>query len=245
MQRSHTSGSCGVGFVCTIGGEKSHQIVQWGVEAVTNLTHRGAVGADGKSGDGAGVLTQIPEKLFLKKVEKTEHLFPTSGNLAVGVFFFYGDIEQKVEEVLKRSGATVLGWRDVPTNDRALGESALLTKPRIRHILLDTEGIEQDKKEITLFLARRIIEKHYGSQVYVSSLSSRTIVYKGLLIAPNLGEFYPDLNDPDFESSFCVFHQRFSTNTLPDWKIAQPFRVLAHNGEINTIQGNRNCPVRR
>ncbi|MEW6117588.1 MAG: glutamate synthase large subunit [Nitrospirota bacterium] len=240
MHSARHSGSCGVGFVCHTKGIKSHDIVAWGVEAVKNLTHRGAVGADGKTGDGAGVLTQIPRAFFQKEIDRTGAVLSHRKNLAVGVFFLYEETEARIEAVLKRYHFRILGWRDVPTNDSALGESALTTKPRIRHLLLDTAEVGEERREISLYLARKTIEKEYGTAVYVPSLSAKTIVYKGLLVATHLAEFYPDLESPDFESVFCLFHQRFSTNTLPDWNIAQPFRALAHNGEINTIQGNRN-----
>ncbi len=128
----------------------------------------------------------------------------------------------------------------MPTNDDALGQSALSAKPVIKQLLLDMKGIEKDRRELSLYLAGRAIEKAFGEAIYISSLSSRTIVYKGMLVAPYLDRFYPDLTNEHLESAFCLFHQRFSTNTFPDWTLAQPFRVLAHNGEINTIQGNRN-----
>jgi len=167
--------SCGVGFVCNIRGEKSHQIVQWGIEAVKNLTHRGAVGGDGKTGDGAGIMIEIPKKFF---------------------------------EVC----------------------------------LLDAEKVSEERRELELYLLRRRIEtdKKIKDKVYFASLSSRVMVYKGMLVAPQLDIFYPELKDQRLESSFCLFHQRYSTNTFPNWKLAQPFRYLAHNGEINTILGNRN-----
>ncbi len=261
--------SCGVGFVCNTKGIKSHDVVKWGIEAVKNLTHRGAVGADGKTGDGAGILVQIPKKFFLKEIAKSGCTLSSKDNLAVGVFFFLsnpplppfakggnplnpplkkGDkggffnegFESIIETILKKHGLKTIGWRDVPTDDDALGESALTTKPRIRQLILDAGEIEKEKREQRLYLARRAVEKECGKNVYVPSLSSKTITYKGMLVAPQLDRFYPDLKSEDFVSAFCVFHQRYSTNTFPDWTMAQPFRVLAHNGEINTIQGNRN-----
>lgn len=236
--------SCGVGFVCDIKGRKSHDIVRRGIEAVKNLTHRGAVGADGKTGDGAGILTQIPKRFFLKEIEKSGHRISNIDNLAVGVFFFLSnpgeEIESSIEKILNKYGFKTIGRRDVPTNDDALGQAALFAKPEIRQLLIDSGGVEKEKRELNLYLARRMIEKTYGERVYIPSLSTKTIVYKGMLVAPHLDDFYPDLKNEDFESAFCIFHQRFSTNTFPDWTMAQPFRVLAHNGEINTIQGNRN-----
>ncbi len=234
------SSSCGVGFVCDVSGQRSRQIVAWGIEAVKNLTHRGAVGADGKTGDGAGILTEIPRKFFDMRIRELGLSISDIENLAVGTFLLYGAVEHTIDEVLNRSGFRPMGWRDVPTNNDALGKAALGTKPRIRQLLIDAEAVEYQERELKLFLARKTIEKKSGKDVCVSSISSKTILYKGLLIAPQLDRFYPDLANEDFESAFCIFHQRFSTNTLPEWRLAQPFRVLAHNGEINTLQGNRN-----
>ena len=260
-------GSCGVGFVCNINGTKSHEIVEWGIEAVKNLTHRGAVGADGKTGDGAGVLFQIPRRFFLKELGRLGYEISNIDNLAVGVFFINGNppdypsisnplspplskggkggfsyesIESSIEDILKKYGLRIIGWRDVPTNDDALGKSALSTKPRIRQLLIDAAEVEKEKRELRLYLTRRVIEKKWGDTLYIPSMSSKTVIYKGMLVATNLDRFYLDLRDKEFESAFCIFHQRFSTNTFADWTMAQPFRALAHNGEINTIQGNRN-----
>ena len=236
--------SCGVGFVCDINGNHSNQIVRWGVEAVKNLTHRGAIGGDGKTGDGAGVLTQIPRKFFKKIIDELGYQISDINNLAVGVFFLYEEVEDKVIAEFVKEGVKVLGWREVPTDTDAVGESALKVMPRIKQLLLDMEGIPQEEREVKLYFIRRRIENRLGDEkVYVPSLSSQTIVYKGMLVAPQLDRFYPDLKDPDFESAYCMFHQRYSTNTLPNWRLAQPLRLLAHNGEINTIQGNRNWMI--
>jgi glutamate synthase (NADPH) large chain len=232
--------SCGVGFLCNINGEKSHEIVRLGIEAVKNLTHRGAVGADGKTGDGAGLLFQIPRNFFSGEVERQGSKISDIGALAVGVFFLHGDIEREIEHIFVKRRIRPLGWRTVPTNDEALGKAALSTKPVIKQILLDTADINPVQRELVLYITRRIIEKSFGDAVYISSLSANTIVYKGMLVATHLDRFYPDLSNEDFESAICLFHQRFSTNTFPDWTLAQPFRILAHNGEINTIWGNRN-----
>jgi len=234
------SGSCGVGLICDINGTKDHKIIRWGIEAVRNLTHRGAVGADGKTGDGAGVLFQIPKKFFLREIERLGYRLSHADNLAVGVFFLGDGKEPDIEAAVERFGLKAIGWREVPAVDDALGWAALSTKPKIRQLLIDTVDIEPEKRELQLFLARRLIEKQYGGSAYVVCMSSKVIIYKGMLVASNLDWFYPDLTARDFESSFCIFHQRFSTNTFPEWSLAQPFRVIAHNGEINTIQGNRN-----
>jgi glutamate synthase (NADPH) large chain len=234
------SGSCGVGLVCQIKGIKSRDIVSWGITAVKNLTHRGAVGADGKTGDGSGILTQIPKKFFLKELKERGFRLSDTENLAIGFFFLNAEIESGIQDIVIRYGFRPIGWRDVPINDDAIGQTALATRPVIKQLLIDAEGVEFKKREIGLFLARRVMEKRYGEKVYIPSLSSKTIAYKGMLVAPQLDRFYPDLTREDFESAFCLFHQRFSTNTSPDWGMAQPFRTIAHNGEINTVKGNRN-----
>ncbi|EDP75193.1 glutamate synthase large subunit [Hydrogenivirga sp. 128-5-R1-1] len=236
--------SCGVGFVCNIDGKADNQIVLWGVEAVKNLTHRGAIGGDGKTGDGAGVLTQIPKKFFKKVIDDLGYEISSLDNLAVGVFFLYDNLEDKIVSEFIKEGIKVLGWREVPTDTDAVGESALKVMPTIKQLLLDMEGIPQEQREVKLYLIRKRIENKFGDEkVYIPSLSTREIVYKGMLVAPQLDRFYPDLKDPDYESAYCLFHQRYSTNTLPNWRLAQPLRLSAHNGEINTIQGNRNWMV--
>ncbi|NPB06480.1 MAG: glutamate synthase large subunit [Aquificae bacterium] len=232
--------ACGVGFVCSVRGEESHEILKMGITAVKNLTHRGAVGGDGKTGDGAGVLTAIPKKFFLKELDRLGYKVSAPENLAVGTFFLYGPVEEQIERIFEEEGIKVIGWRDVPVNEDAVGQVALKVMPRIRQLFLDLEGIPESERSLRLFFARRKIEKKYDREVYVPSLSDRTVVYKGMLVAPQLDRFYPDLTDPDYETPFVLFHQRYSTNTLPNWRLAQPLRYLAHNGEINTIQGNRN-----
>jgi len=236
---NNPSSSCGVGFVSSVSGQRNRQIVAWGIEAVKNLTHRGAVGGDGKTGDGAGIVTEIPRKFFSAIIREHSLSISHINNLAVGTLFLYSIVEHEIEEALTRYGFRPMGWRNVPTDDDALGKAALGTKPRIRQLLIDTEGIPSLERERKLFFARKAIEKKLGKDVCIPGISSKTIVYKGLLVAPQLDRFYPDLKNEAFESAFCIFHQRFSTNTLPEWCLAQPFRVLGHNGEINTLQGNR------
>ncbi|RLG10327.1 glutamate synthase subunit alpha, partial [Candidatus Pacearchaeota archaeon] len=234
--------SCGVGFVCDIKNRETHQIVKWGIEAVKNLTHRGAIGGDGKTGDGAGILIHIPKKFFKDYLEKNSLEISDINNLAVGVIFFYKDLRSFVEEYIKKSPFKLIGWREVPIDPSAVGESALEVMPKIFHLLLDAERVEKNRRELELYILRRFIEKDptLEEDVYIVSLSSKTLVYKGMLVAPQLDKFYPELTDERIESSICLFHQRYSTNTFPNWKLAQPFRYLAHNGEINTLQGNRN-----
>ena len=244
--------SCGVGIVAQIQGRPSNEILQLGVTAVSNVTHRGALDADNKTGDGAGITTQIPAAIFLAEAEKLGTRLNDISDLAVGVIFLHsgetGDsLKGKilVEGVLRNRGIGVIGWREVPLNPGALGEKALSTLPDIHHILLKRpEEMDGDAFERALFLARREIEIKAANEdienIYIPSLSSRLISYKGFMAANALPVFYLDLQNPDFETAICLYHQRFSTNTFPTWALAQPFRMLAHNGEINTLKGNRN-----
>ncbi|MGC8753645.1 MAG: glutamate synthase large subunit [Thermosulfidibacteraceae bacterium] len=240
MERLEHS-SCGVGFVCNVKNERSYRIVKWGIEAVKNLTHRGAVGGDGKTGDGAGILIHIPRKFFADFLSEKSLEISDINNLAVGVFFFYRDLRSSVEEYIKGFPFKFIGWREVPVDPSAVGESALKVMPKIFHLLLDTEKVEKEKVELELYFLRRLIEKDslLGKNVYIASLSSKVLVYKGMFVATQLDKFYPELTDERLESSICIFHQRYSTNTFPNWMLAQPFRYLAHNGEINTLRGNR------
>jgi glutamate synthase (ferredoxin) len=244
--------ACGVGFVARLSGQPGHDIVAKAVEAVANLSHRGAVAADGKSGDGSGVLTQIPRRLFAHEAAKLGLRLDDADLLGIGMFFLPasdapGESERTIEEALNSSGLRLLGWRDVPIDADQLGEAARSTLPRIRQTLIGPSGQKRDHHhfEQSLYLARKQMERaaqHAGLMekgFYVASLSSRTLVYKGLFAAQQLPAFYPDLRDPNYESGLAVFHQRYSTNTFPTWQLAQPFRLLAHNGEINTLLGNR------
>lgn len=228
--------SCGVGFICDINGKKSNKIIKYGIEAVKSLTHRGAVGADGKTGDGAGILIQIPYKFFQKEFDKLGYNISDIKNLGVGVLFLKSNDTSKIENITRQMGFKLLGFRDVPINPSTLGKSALDTMPIIKHMFLDLEDVEH--KELSLYFLRKSLEKEL--KIYIPSLSSKTIVYKGMFVAYQIDGFYKDLEDEDMETSICLFHQRYSTNTFPNWNLAQPFRYLAHNGEINTINGNRN-----
>ncbi|WP_038058018.1 glutamate synthase large subunit [Thermodesulfobacterium hydrogeniphilum] len=234
--------ACGVGFVCDINNKESYQIVKWGIEAVKNLTHRGAIGGDGKTGDGAGILINIPKKFFGDYLKENSLEISDINNLAVGAVFLYKDVKNKIEKHINRSPFKLISWREVPIDTSAVGDSALQVMPKIFHLLLDTEKVEKNRVELELYFLRRQIEKDpdLAEKVYIASLSARTLVYKGMLVAPQLDKFYIELRDERIESSICLFHQRYSTNTFPDWTLAQPFRYLAHNGEINTLQGNRN-----
>ena len=246
----HERDGCGVGFVADIGGRPSHDILTRGLEAVAHLDHRGAVSADGKTGDGAGVLTQIPRKLFTRVLEEKGLPAETVERLAVGVLFLPGDdaearetAREIVERAVIQAGLYFLGWRDVPLGRAALGRVARRSCPRIRQVLMARPAdLDEEAFESLLFLTRKRIERRAAAAriepFYIPSLSHRTVVYKGLMTAPQLSAFYPDLADPDYETALTLFHQRYSTNTFPSWTLAQPFRLLAHNGEINTLGAN-------
>ena len=242
--------ACGTGFVANIAGEKSHEIVRQAIRSVCNLTHRGAVAADTQTGDGAGILTQLPVKFFTQEVNGLESRLESTFDLGVGMCFMpvnedsYALCKALVEHAVSRHGLGLLGWRKVPVDMTVIGDSSALTAPRVQQILVKKpRHVGTLEYERQLFLVRKEIEKHLLKtridDFYMCSFSSRTIVYKGLMIATALDKFFPDLQQTSFESAFGIYHQRYSTNTFPTWNLAQPFRMLAHNGEINTIQGNR------
>ncbi len=242
--------ACGVGFVADISGQKSRNIVRRAVRALANLTHRGAMDADAKTGDGAGVLTQIPAKLFARETERLVHRLPDEGDLAVGMIFLpRQDVMANdrcriiVEEAIDHHNLDFIGWRAVPVDESVLGDTAAEMRPDIQQVLIGrAESMSDAEFERTLYLVRKQIERslrrHEIQGCYICSFSNRTVVYKGMMVAPQLSRFYKDLQDPDFETALAIFHQRYSTNTLPTWFLAQPFHCLAHNGEINTLQGN-------
>ncbi|MDA0747355.1 MAG: glutamate synthase large subunit [bacterium] len=244
--------ACGVGFVADISGRKNHRIVQGAVQALANLTHRGAMDADAKTGDGAGVLTQIPEKLFAREAEGLQFRLPEGDGLAVGMIFLprWDAVANDrcrivIEEAIDHYDLVLVGWRPVPVDESVLGDKAAEMKPDIQQVLVQRgEGMSDAEFERGLYLVRRQIERsvrrHGIEDCYICSFSNRTIVYKGMMVAPQVSRFYKDLQDPDFEAAFAIFHQRYSTNTMPNWFMAQPFRCLAHNGEINTLRGNVN-----
>ena len=241
--------ACGIGFVARIDGRPEHAILAMALEALSNLEHRGAVADDAKTGDGAGVLTQLPRELLLRELRQ-HGVAADPADLALGMFFLpvaeeaYRASCTIVAQALGERGIALLAWRDVPIKLEALGQRALDAMPRIRQaILARPAGLADVAFERTLFLARKAMEQTFTAQglsAYVPSLSSRTVVYKGLLLGTNLADFYLDLRDPDYVTALTVYHQRYSTNTFPTWERAQPFRMLSHNGEINTVQGNAN-----
>ena len=244
--------SCGVGFVVSLDGSPSRQVVQNGIDALKAVWHRGAVDADGKTGDGAGIHVQIPVPFFYDQIRRTGHEPDQEKLIAVGQVFLprtdFGAQERCrtiVESEVIRMGHYIYGWRHVPVNTSVLGEKANATRPEIEQILIRNEkGLSQVEFERELYIIRRRIERaalQAGVQgLYFCSLSCRSIIYKGMMLAEQVAEFYPDLKDERFESAFAIYHQRYSTNTFPQWWLAQPFRMLAHNGEINTLKGNLN-----
>ncbi len=245
--------SCGVGFIANIKGNKGHDIVEKGLNILLNLSHRGATGCDEKTGDGAGILTQIPHTFFKSKCKEYNIDLPDEGNYAVGMVFLPRESDEDLkcegifESVLKDEGLKLLGWRDVEVDRNAIGDIAKGSEPLIKQIFIDREDYSLDEFETKLYVVIKVVEKliresdmYNKGYFYVSSLSSKVVIYKGLLLAHQIGNFYKDLQDPSFESALALVHQRYSTNTFPTWDLAQPFRYIAHNGEINTIRGNRN-----
>ena len=245
--------ACGIGFVANIKGRASHKIIEQGVEVLVNLTHRGACGCDPETGDGAGLLLQIPHGFFLKQAAALGFSLPGPGEYGVGMIFVAPDhaktrrAQQMVEEVIHAEGLRLLAWRRVPTNAKAIGWLARESEPHVYQVFIaqaDGPQLSGDAFERKLFITRKRTEQEARNQrlerFYPVSISSRTICYKGLLLAPQIFDYYPDLGDSDFQSAVALIHQRFSTNTFPTWERAQPFRYLAHNGEINTVRGNAN-----
>ncbi|MCU7929833.1 MAG: glutamate synthase large subunit [Candidatus Thiodiazotropha sp. (ex Codakia rugifera)] len=244
--------ACGVGFVANIKGEKSHQTIQQGLEILDRLTHRGAVGADPKAGDGAGILLQIPDAFYRGVVDFD---LPAEGEYAIGMVFLpqnsasRAECEETIEALVTAEGQQLIGWRNVPVENSGLGYSVIPTEPQVRQIFVarGANCADQNAFERKLFVIRKQIENKIrqaemegGSSFYFTSFSSRTIVYKGMLLADQVGDYYLDLRDERMVSALALVHQRFSTNTFPTWDLAHPFRMIAHNGEINTLRGNVN-----
>ncbi|MGH1454827.1 MAG: glutamate synthase large subunit [Paracoccaceae bacterium] len=244
--------NCGVGLVVSIDGLPSRKVVENGISALKAIWHRGAVDADGKTGDGAGIHLQIPVPFFYDQIKRTGHEPRKDQLMAVGQVFLprtnFGAQEKCrtiVETEVLRMGYYIYGWRHVPVETECLGDKANATRPEIEQIILsNAKGVDEETFERELYVIRRRIEKAAAAagivDLYMCSLSCRSIIYKGMMLAEQVAEFYPDLKDERFESAFAIYHQRYSTNTFPQWWLAQPFRMLAHNGEINTIKGNTN-----
>ena len=246
--------ACGVGFVAHIKGQKSHAIIRQGLQILENLTHRGAVGADPLAGDGAGLLMQIPDAFLREELALQDIELPPEGGYGVGMIFLPQDpqtraaCEALIESTIAEEGQVLLGWRDVPVDGSGLGESVRRVEPVIRQVFVaGAEDLEPDAFERKLFVIRKVVENRVRAsdwsgreQFYIPSFSSRTIVYKGMLLANQVDAFYQDLKDERVVSALALVHQRFSTNTFPSWDLAHPFRMIAHNGEINTLRGNVN-----
>ena len=244
--------ACGVGMVASTDGKKSRKIVDYGIEALKAIWHRGAVDADGKSGDGAGIQLEIAPDFFKEKIIATGHDPDPTKRICVGMIFLprtnYSDQEkcrEIIESVLLEENFYIYGWRQVPVNPKVLGKTADQNRPEIAQVIFKkNEEMQTNDLERELFVSRKKIEKlareNQLKEFYICSFSSRSIVYKGMFLAESLADFYPDLNNKNLTSRFAIFHQRYSTNTFPSWDLAQPFRTLAHNGEINTLKGNIN-----
>lgn len=244
--------NCGFGLIAHLKGKPSHKLLQTAIESLTCMTHRGGIAADGKTGDGCGLLIQKPDS-FLRKIAADDLGFTLSETYGVGSVQLSQDQEkcqraqQILEEELAREGLKNVKWREVPTDASCLGPIALESLPQFYQILVNSEDLTEQQLNAKLFFARRRTElrMEQDEEFYVASLSCKVLSYKGLMMPVDMPSFYLDLANPDLETAICVFHQRFSTNTLPKWPLAQPFRMLAHNGEINTIMGNRNWSVAR
>ena len=248
--------ACGVGFVAHIKGEKSHAIVQQGLKILENLDHRGAVGADKLMGDGAGILIQLPDALYREEMGKQGVELPPPGEYGVGMIFLPKEhasrlaCEQEMERAIKAEGQVLLGWRDVPVNrDMPMSPNVRAKEPVLRQVFIGrgNDVIVQDALERKLYVIRKTasaniqrLKLKHSKEYYVPSMSSRTVIYKGLLLADQVGTYYLDLQDPRCVSALGLVHQRFSTNTFPEWPLAHPYRYIAHNGEINTVKGNYN-----
>ncbi|MDQ6804637.1 MAG: glutamate synthase subunit alpha, partial [Actinomycetota bacterium] len=237
---------CGIALVAKLWGEATHAVVEKALEALENMEHRGAEGADPNTGDGAGILIQIPDAFMRGAVAGIE--LPPPGRYGVGVCYLPRDperrlaLEQLIDETVTAEGQRPIWWRDVPVDDRYVGEIANMSAPVIRQLIIEAsdEIDDQGAFERKLYVIRRMIERESGPELAVPSFSSRTIVYKGMLTAPQLPRYFPDLRDPRLASRLALVHSRFSTNTFPSWELAHPYRMIAHNGEVNTLRGNVN-----
>ncbi len=250
----HEHDACGVGFVANISGEKSHDIILKGIEILINLTHRGACGCDPQTGDGAGVLIQIPHAFFEGECSRLGFPLPSPGEYGVGMVFLPVETHERLvcegilEDIVRDEGLTVLGWRDTPVNSNTIGRLARSTQPYIEQFFVKRAyGMDADTLERKLYVIRKRAEKEVSRTdlrekgfFYLPSFSCRTIVYKGLLLAPQIANFYLELSNSEVRSGLCLVHQRFSTNTFPTWHLAHPYRYICHNGEINTLRGNVN-----
>ncbi len=257
---AHEHDACGVGFIADMKGRKSHKIITDALKILENLEHRGAVGADPLAGDGAGMLVQIPHDFLKEECRKLGFMLPPQGRYAVGHIFMPRDArlrkhcERVWARIVKEEGLQLLGWRSVPVDNASLSELVIATEPVHRQVFIGCPStiLDQDDFERRLFLTRKIVsnavqQAYKGRDIghYTVSLSSRTLVYKGMFLSYQLRAYYRDLSDKNFVSAMALVHQRFSTNTFPSWKLAHPYRFVAHNGEINTLRGNVNWMAAR
>ncbi len=249
--------ACGVGFICHIKGKASNKTISDALMMLERMNHRGGCGCDPNSGDGAGILVKLPDKFLRREMKKQGVMLPREGQYGVAQIFFPKDVVSRnicidiIDDVLREYGMKALGWRDVPTNDKFLGETPKKTEPKIRQLFVGMGETFFKKSDFDrrLYLVRQRVENllEFGDHpdliregFYINALSANRIIYKGMLTAEQLRGYYPDLSDPDFQASLAMVHSRFSTNTFPSWRLAHPYRYLAHNGEINTLRGNRN-----
>ena len=260
----HERDNCGFGFIAHIKGKKTHKLVRDGLQILANLDHRGAVGADPLAGDGAGILVHIPDQMMREELARNKVVLPESGHYGVGMVFLPRDEDTRnrcIDSIIRSvtsEGSTVLGWRDVPTDNACLGESVKPNEPIIKQVVISrpSGAVDQEEFERKLFVIRKQAHKKiwYPGEgddgdstgvFYITSFSSRLVCYKGMVLCTNLDSYYLDLSDERMVSAVALVHQRFSTNTFPSWKVAQPFRLLCHNGEINTVRGNINWMAAR
>src|ERR1700758_334183 len=247
--------NCGLGFIAHIKGRKSHAIIDQALQILKNLTHRGATGADPLQGDGAGILVQLPDAFLRRACGRQGLTLPAIGQYGVGMVFLPKEpasriaCEQEIERAIAAEGQILLGWRDVPTDNSGLSLRTKEVEPVIRQVFISrgSNDMDQDALERKLYIIRKrsghaiqALKLRHGKEFYVPSMSTRTIVYKGMLLAHQVGDYYRDLKDPTMVSALAMVHQRFSTNTFPTWDLAHPFRLVCHNGEINTLRGNVN-----
>ena len=243
--------ACGVGFIADQKGRATHQLIKQSLGALSCLEHRGGCSADRDSGDGSGLMTAIPYQLFQSWLAQKQAPIAPQGKLGVGMFFLPQNEEQatasrtRIEQEVAAANLEILGWREVPVKPELLGVQAKENQPRIEQLLVTSPTLAEDDLERHLYITRSCVNKKTSENIYICSFSCRTIVYKGMVRASVLGEFYEDLSNPDYQSAFAVYHRRFSTNTMPKWPLAQPMRLLGHNGEINTLIGNINWMMAR
>ncbi|HEX2477069.1 MAG TPA: glutamate synthase subunit alpha, partial [Lacipirellulaceae bacterium] len=251
---AHEHDACGVGFVVNINGEKTHEIVRKGLEILINLSHRGACGCDPLTGDGAGILVQIPHAFFASQTAELGFALPAAGDYGIAMCFLPRDeaerrhCQDRLEKITSEEGQRFLGWRDVPVNSEEIGWLARNSEPTIRQAFIARgEQTPPDLLEWKLYVIRKRLENEIrGSQLkqkkrfYIPTFSSRVVIYKGLMVPNQAERYFNDLRDERFTSALALVHQRYSTNTFPSWELAHPFRFLAHNGEINTLRGNIN-----